>query len=187
MDDRTYGPSDGHMRFDDFGRFGEFGSRRRAVRGDDAPGDDRGPADGADRRERPDSRSNSNSNPDSHSDFDFDALARSLAGGDASSVSVPLIVSGGVLVALIVLSFVYGWPLWAIIPCILALIILVGAGFLRRPPVAPLELTSSERDRVRRVLDEHGARSAVALVRALYPGESSVAATKTVRLLLERG
>lgn len=175
------------MRFDDFGRFGEFGSRRRAVRGDDVPGDDRAPADRADRRDRPASRSNSNPDSHSHSHSDFDALARSLAGGDVSSVSVPLIVSGGVLVALIVLSFVYGWPLWAIIPCILALIVLVGAGFLRRPPVAPLELTSSERDRVRRVLDEHGARSAVALVRALYPGESGVAATKTVRLLLERG
>ncbi|WJY99115.1 hypothetical protein CHAN_02420 [Corynebacterium hansenii] len=121
------------------------------------------------------------------SDFDFDALARSLAGGDHASVSVPLVAAAGVLVALTALSFMYGWPLWAGILCIAGLVALMIAAMLRRPPVAPLELTSHERDRVRRVLDEHGVRAAVALVRALYPGESSVAATKTVRLLLERG
>lgn len=165
------------MRFDDFGRFGEFGSRRHAAADD---GFDPGPA------PDPDQGPRSRPEPDAGSDFDFDALARSLTGGDHSSVSVPLVVAGGVLVALTVLALVYGWPLWAGILCILGLVVLVGVGMLRRPPVAPLELTSSERDRVRRVLDEHGARSAVALVRALYPGESSVAATKTVRLLLER-
>ncbi|MFD5867979.1 hypothetical protein ACFWGD_05095 [Corynebacterium sp. NPDC060344] len=124
---------------------------------------------------------------DSTADVDFDALARSLSGGDASSVSVPLIVSGGVLVALLVLSLVYGWPVWAPILCVIGLVVLMGVAKLRRPPVAPLELTSSERDRVRRVIAEHGVRPAVALVRALYPGESSVAAVKTVRQVLERG
>ena len=48
MDDRTYGPSDGPMRFDDFGRFGEFGSRRHAAADDGfdpgpAPDPDQGP------------------------------------------------------------------------------------------------------------------------------------------------
>ena len=47
-------------------------------------------------------------------------------------------------------------------------------------------MAERDRDRVRRVLGEHGVRPAVALVRALYPGESSAAAVKTVRLLLER-
>ena len=160
------------MRFDDFDESGE----PRGPREPAGPGERRGPGRGSD----------SGSGPDSDSTFDFEALARSLEGGDGASAGVPLIVAGGVFLALTVLAFVYGWPLWAIIPCILALIILVGAGFLRRPPVAPLELTSSERDRVRRVLGEHGVRPAVALVRALYPGESSAAAVKTVRLLLER-
>lgn len=137
---------------------------------------------GADRGPAPAPERDHGSGPD----FDFDALARSLAGTDHSSVSVPLVVAAGVLVALTALSLMYGWPLWAGILCIVALVALMGAAMLRRPPVAPLELTSHERDRVRRVLDEHGARAAVALVRALYPGESGAAATKTVRLLLER-
>lgn len=118
-------------------------------------------------------------------DFDLAAFTRSLD-GDAAGFGVWSIIAGGVLVALTVLAFVYGWPLWTVIPCILGLVVMGVVGMLRRPPVAPLELTAVERERVRRVLDEHGARAAVALVRALYPDESSVAATKTVRLLLER-
>ena len=172
MDDRTYGPSDGGMRFDDFDESGEPREPREPA----GPGERRGPGRGSD----------SGSGPDSDSTFDFEALARSLEGGDGASAGVPLIVAGGVFLALTVLAFVYDWPLWATALCVLALVAVAAAGMLRRPPVAPLELTSSERDRVRRVLGEHGVRPAVALVRALYPGESSAAAVKTVRLLLER-
>ena len=169
MDDRTYGPSDGSMRFGDFDEFGEpQESRESSVPA--GSGKRRGPGRGS----------------DSDSTFDFEALARSLEGGDGASAGVPLIAAGGVFLALTVLAFVYGWPLWATALCVLALVAVAAAGMLRRPPVAPLELTSSERDRVRRVLGEHGVRPAVALVRALYPGESSAAAVKTVRLLLER-
>lgn len=58
--------------------------------------------------------------------------------------------------------------------------------YTRRPPVAPLELTQGERERVRCVLSEHGIRPAVTLVRALYPEESPAAAARTVKLLSDR-
>lgn len=161
MDDRTFGPADGQMRFDDAGPSGASGDEGRF----------------GGRREADAARI---------SDADFDALARSFAGDDRQSAGVPLIIAGGVLVGLAVLALVYGWPLWSLLLCILGLLVVAGIGLLRRPPVAPLELTSSERDRVRRVLDEHGVRPAVALVRALYPGESSAAATMTVRILAGR-
>ena len=81
----------------------------------------------------------------------------------------------------------YSWPLWTTILFVILLAVVAALGFLRRPPVAPLELTAGERERVRRVLDEHGLRPAVALVRALYPNESGIAAAKTVQQLLARG
>ena len=117
------------MRFDDFDESGEPREPREPA----GPGERRGPGRGSD----------SGSGPDSDSTFDFEALARSLEGGDGASAGVPLIVAGGVFLALTVLAFVYGCPLWATALCVLALVAVAAAGMLRRPPVAPLELTSS--------------------------------------------
>ncbi|WP_152680747.1 hypothetical protein [Corynebacterium vitaeruminis] len=117
---------------------------------------------------------------------DLEAIARSLQNDPGTAVNVPVVVTSGVIVAFIVLSFVYSWPLWIS----LGLIVLLGGvmvvSYTRRPPVAPLELTQAERERVRRVLTEHGIRPAVTLVRALYPEESPAAAARTVKLLSER-
>lgn len=160
MGDRTQDPADGGMRSDDRGQ--DHGDGRSSDHGDCR---------------------NSDRNADRNADFE--ALARSLD-GDRATASVPLIVGGGILVALAVLSFLYDWPIWGTVLVLLALACLLGVARLRRPPVAPLELTRSERERVERVLDEHGIRPAIALVRALYPGESAAAATKTVALFLQR-
>ncbi len=121
-----------------------------------------------------------------HQMADLEAIARSLQNDPGTAVNVPVVVTSGVIVAFIVLSFVYSWPLWIS----LGLIVLLGGvmvvSYTRRPPVAPLELTQAERERVRRVLTEHGIRPAVTLVRALYPEESPAAAARTVKLLSER-
>ena len=81
----------------------------------------------------------------------------------------------------------FGIPNLFAVTVAVSLVALVLGARRRRPPVAPLELTASERERVRRVLREHGVRPAVALVRALYPGEPTSAAVKTVRLIADRG
>ncbi|MDO5030134.1 MAG: hypothetical protein Q4E11_06065 [Corynebacterium sp.] len=129
---------------------------------------------------------NSKRNSDDHNMADLDAIARSLQNDPGTAVNVPVVVTSGVIVALIVLSFAYSWPLWIS----LALIVLLGAvmvvSYTRRPPVAPLELTQTERERVRRVLRAHGTRAAITLVRGLYPEESPAAAARTVKLVSER-
>lgn len=152
------------------------------MRKGNSANDPKGPQD-------PHSSRNSRGSRDSHSSHhmaDLEALARSLQSDPGTAVNVPVVVVSGIIVALIVLSFVYDWPLWLS----LLLIVLLGAvmvfSYSRRPPVAPLELTQSERERVRLVLKNHGVRPAVTLVRALYPGESPAAAARTVKLLSER-
>lgn len=121
-----------------------------------------------------------------HQMADLEAIARSLQNDPGTAVNVPVVVTSGVIVAFIVLSFAYAWPLWIS----LGLIVLLGAvmvvSYTRRPPVAPLELTQGERERVRSVLSEHGTRPAITLVRALYPKESPAAAARTVKLLSDR-
>lgn len=113
-------------------------------------------------------------------------LDRALEGGQGG-YDIVAIILGGVLVAVLIWSIIYGWGWWVAVLCALALVALVLGARRGRPPVAPLELTASERERVRRVLREHGVRPAVALVRALYPGEPTSAAVKTVRLIADRG
>nr|WP_162933161.1 hypothetical protein [Corynebacterium lactis] len=117
---------------------------------------------------------------------DLEALARSLQADPGTSVNVPFIVAEGIVVALIVLSFVYSWPLWSSLVLIVALGVVAAVALSKRPPVAPLELTEAERQRVRRVVSEHGVRPAVTLVRGLYPEESTAAASRTVKLVVER-
>lgn len=117
---------------------------------------------------------------------DLEALARSLQADPGTSINVPAVVAEGVVVAMIVLSFVYSWPLWTSLVLVVLLGLVMVVSYTRRPPVAPLELTQSERERVRLVLDSHGVRPAISLVRALYPDESPAAAARTVKLLSDR-
>lgn len=139
--------------------------------GGDGPG-------GAGRGDGPPNRS-------SDGEFDFAAFQRSLNPESPVAAGLPVIIVGGVFLALTILSFWYGWPLWARLLCLFGLLAASLIPLIDRQPVAPIELTAQERLRVVRVLDEHGARSAVALVRALYPGEPSASATRTVRMLIE--
>ena len=121
-----------------------------------------------------------------HQMADLEAIARSLQNDPGTAVNVPVVVTSGVIVAFIVLSFAYTWPLWISLGLIVLLGVVMVVSYTRRPPVAPLELTQGERERVRRVLSEHGIRPAVTLVRALYPEESPAAAARTVKLLSDR-
>ena len=118
-------------------------------------------------------------------DFDFAAFTRSL-NGDTAGFGVWSIAAAGVFLALTIMSFWYGWPGWARMLCVIALLAVALLPLFNRQPVAPVELTAAERERVERVLGEHGPRSAIALVRALYPGEPSASAARTVRMLVER-
>lgn len=120
------------------------------------------------------------------SEDEFQRLAQSLHHDSGTHVNVPFVIAAGVVVALIALSFVYSWPLWVSIGLIVLLGVLSAFSMYRRPPVAPLELTASERSRVELVLKDHGVRPAVALVRALYPSESPASANRTVKIILER-
>lgn len=129
---------------------------------------------------------NSKRNSDDHNLADLDAIARSLQTDPGTAVNVPVVVTSGVVVALIVLSFAYSWPLWISLGLIVLLGVVMVVSYTRRPPVAPLELTQTERERVRRVLGAHGTRAAITLVRGLYPEESPAAAARTVKLVSER-
>lgn len=129
---------------------------------------------------------NSEHNSDDYNVAKLEAIARSLQNDPGTVVNVPVVVTSGVIVALIVLSFVYSWPLWISLGLIVLLGIVMVVAYSRRPPVAPLELTQKERERVRRVLGEHGTRAAITLVRGLYPEESPAAAARTVKLVSER-
>lgn len=120
------------------------------------------------------------------SDNEFERLAQSLHHDSGTHVNVPFVIAAGIVVALIALSFVYSWPLWASIGLIVALGVLSAVSMYKRPPVAPLELTANERTRVERVLKDHGVRPAIALVRGLYPEESPASANRTVKIILER-
>lgn len=102
-------------------------------------------------------------------------------------MDIVAIIGSAILLAIIIWVFMFGWALLIIVPCVIGFALLFWRTRRRRPPVAPLELTAAERARVRRVLDEHGVRPAISLVRALYPGESTAAAVKTVRLIADRG
>lgn len=119
------------------------------------------------------------------SSVDFDALARSIR-GEEHSVRVWPILMSGIIIALIVLSFIYRWAPWLTIGLVALLGVVVAAAYFQRPPAAPVELTAGERDRVTRVLEEHGTRTAVALVRALYPTEPNAAAMRAVQQLAAR-
>lgn len=119
-------------------------------------------------------------------DAELLALARSLQHDPGTHINVPFVAVSGIVVALIVLSFIYDWPLWVSLVLIVVFGIVSVVTFSRRPAVAPLELTASERERVERVLSEHGVRPAVTLVRGLYPSESSASAARTVKIVAER-
>lgn len=119
-------------------------------------------------------------------DAELEALARSLQHDPGTTLNVPFVLVTGVVVALIVLSFSYQWPLWSSLGLLLVLAVVLVVAFLRRPPVAPVELTLQERQRVQRVVTEHGPRPAISLVRALYPKEHPAAAVRTVKLIVER-
>lgn len=114
------------------------------------------------------------------------ALARSLQHDSGTYINVPFVIVAGVVVALIVLSFLYDWPLWSSLLLIVLFGVVSAVTFARRPVVAPLELTAAERERVELVLVEHGVRPAIMLVRGFYPSESSAAATRTVKIVAER-
>ncbi len=127
-----------------------------------------------------------NSQPDLGSgNAEFEMLAKQLA-NDGNTFDLSVVVLGGVLVALIVLSLLYSWPSWIIAILFVIAVALIVVKLRRRSPVAPVELTASERQRVQRTLQEHGIRPAITLVKAMYPTESHAAAVLTVRNLLQR-
>lgn len=111
------------------------------------------------------------------------ALDDALEGRRAKGPRITGIIITGALLAVLIWTVVYRWPWPVALVCLLGLALVGLAALRRRPPVAPVELTAGERDRVRRVLGEHGVRPAIALVRALYPEESAAAAIATVRLI----
>lgn len=116
----------------------------------------------------------------------LEALARSLQKDTGTDVNVPLVIAEGILVALLIFSFVYSWPVWSSLLLVVLVGVVVVVSLSRRPAVAPLELTAAERERVRRVVKEHGVRPAVTLVRGLYPDEPPATASRTVKLVMER-
>ncbi len=153
----------------------------RVDRGHGAPGAGDAPDDHGARGSRGDAHG--------HGEADLEQLRRldrALEGGQTGH-DVAGIIIAAVLIAVLIWTVVYGWAWWLGVLCVAGLGVLAWRARRRRPPVAPLELTAAERERVRRVLDEHGVRPAVALVRALYPGEPTSAAVKTVRLIADRG
>ncbi|MBV7294755.1 hypothetical protein KRX51_02320 [Corynebacterium sp. TAE3-ERU12] len=113
-------------------------------------------------------------------------LERSLQPEENTHPNLKWVILASLAIAVIAWTFVYHWSVWVAVLGVAVLVAIMIAATRRRPPVAPVELTAQERDRVRRVMDEHGLRAAVALVRALYPEEHPAAAVAAVNLIARR-
>lgn len=113
-------------------------------------------------------------------------MDRELSGSESSGPPLALIIPAALLLAVLAWTIFYGWPWWVGALCVLALIGLGVIALRRRGPVPPIELTADQRDRVGRVLQEHGLRPAVNMVKGWYPDESTASAVAAVHLVARR-
>lgn len=106
-----------------------------------------------------------------------------LSTPERSTPKLALVIPTALLLAVLAWTIFYGWPWWVAVLCVLGLFGLGAVALRRRGPVPPVELTADQRERVGRVLKEHGLRPAVNLVKGWYPDESTASAVAAVQLV----